>query len=530
MSDTSTEYGDYDERPVRTKRPGATQTQLEFIRTAVAAVIPSYCTGTVSTSANDLILFYGKSEDARRLDFLNLSETSLSHLAQTCDPEGKLGKGHFAPLLDIERLGLVKSVREDLLEGFNSQRPIKAELSQLSIYGKGMLNMPRSESTARKSSGPFGHLMVVLPSEHEGAQLIFRTKGREHVFDAAKAIQEHTDQPTSENAACVAYASFYCDVEVEVSPVSTGHHVALTYDLFFDDMEDARSLRKKEEARNEIFLSMYRGSAAVDLRKEEDAKKAKNVMDLELGCTPSPGELMLKTALATLLADPEFLPQGGYIGFGLRRQYPVKQLDLVLKDMRASGIYGTIGDPDSETEAETAETYDETQEDMLDWDPETDTKNWNPSAVANVLTSLDLLEANLRGADAALLRACRALSLCTVVRMVYTDLHTNKSVLIDDVLEYVTDFLQTEYRGTFLRYLRGKIWPSKRKGLAIGKDIDVRWATRLSYCNELDAAYTFGGDRPKDTEFYDDTRGRPCIILQVGPAGMRASEKFSVPR
>ncbi|KAH8106367.1 hypothetical protein DFH11DRAFT_1712126, partial [Phellopilus nigrolimitatus] len=333
---------------------------MEFLRTAVAAIVPSYSTGTVSASANDLILFYGKSEDARRLDFLNLSETSLAHLAQTCEPGGKLGKGHFAPLLDIERLGLVKSVRENLLEGFNSERPVKAELSQLNIYGNGISNKPRSESAIREPNSPFGHLVVVLPSEHEGAQLIFRNKGTEHVFDAAKAIQEHAGRATSANAACIAYASFLCDVEVEVSPVSTGHHVALTYDLFFDD----------------------------------------NRVEPEPGCTPSPGELVLKTALATLLADPEFLPKGGHIGFGLRRQYPLKQID-------------------------------------------------------RALTSLDELEENLKGADAALLRACRALSLCTVVRMVYADTYTEKNVLTNYIFDYITDFLNADDGETFLDYLRG---------------------------------------------------------------------------
>ncbi|KAH8108573.1 hypothetical protein DFH11DRAFT_1516682 [Phellopilus nigrolimitatus] len=277
---------------------------MEFLRTAVAAVVPSYSTGTISVSANDLVLFYGKSEDARRLDFLNLSETSLIHLEQTCEPEGKLGKGHFAPLLDIERLGLVKSVRDDLLEGFNSERPVKAELSQLNIYGYDISNKPRSESAAREPNSPFGHFVVVLPSEHEGAQQRRR---------APKAIQEHAGRATSGNAACIAYASFLCDVEVEVSPVSTGHHVALTYDLFFDD-------------------------------------KAKNVVETEPGYTPSPGQLVLETALATLLADPEFLPKGGYIGFGLRHHYPLKQLDLVVKDMRAAGVYDTFVYLNSETE------------------------------------------------------------------------------------------------------------------------------------------------------------------------------------
>ncbi|KAH8108568.1 hypothetical protein DFH11DRAFT_1086886 [Phellopilus nigrolimitatus] len=505
-------YEDCDDSsmPSRPERPGVTQAQMEFLRTAVAAIVPSYSTGTVSASANDLILFYGKSEDARRLDFLNLSETSLAHLAQTCEPGGKLGKGHFAPLLDIERLGLVKSVRENLLEGFNSERPVKAELSQLNIYGNGISNKPRSESAIREPNSPFGHLVVVLPSEHEGAQLIFRNKGTEHVFDAAKAIQEHAGRPTSANAACIAYASFLCDVEVEVSPVSTGHHVALTYDLFFNDVEDALNLHLKEEARHEMFLDPYDRRYAV-------SHDAKNRVEPEQGCTPFPGELVLKTALATLLADPEFLPKGGHIGFGLRRQYPLKQIDRVVKDMRASGIYDTTDDTNSETETPGKDV--DTQAGMLNWEPETDTGNWNPSVVAKALTSLDELEENLKGADASLLHACRALSLCTVVRMVYTDYETEKNVLTNDIFDYITDFFGADDGETFLDYLRGFV---------IGKEVDVQWATRLSYCNDLEAAYKVGGWRPKDAEFRDETRGKPCIILQIGPAGMRASPKLSI--
>ncbi|KAH8108574.1 hypothetical protein DFH11DRAFT_1087419 [Phellopilus nigrolimitatus] len=162
---------------------------------------------------------------------------------------------------------------------------------------------------------------------------------------------------------------------------------------------------------------------------------------------------------------------------------------------------------------------------MLNWEPERDTTNWNPSAIANVLTSPDELEANLKGADAALLRACRSLSLCTVVRMVYNDYHTETNVLVDKVFDYYTDFFDSDYGETFLDYLRGSSRDSKYKGYVIGKEVDVQWVTRLSYCNELQAAYQVTGKRPV---FTDQATGKPCILLQVGPAGMRGSQKLSI--
>ncbi|KAI0248321.1 hypothetical protein BJV78DRAFT_1237540, partial [Lactifluus subvellereus] len=113
----------------------------------------------------------------------------------------------------------------------------------------------------------FGSLVVVFPTPHEGGTLLLRHRGQEWIFDSASVLA--TAQPSS-----VAYAVFFSDIEHEVVPVTSGHR------------------------------------------------------DLVLEPPSAPqdeSERMFRSAFEALLKNPEFLPDGGTLGFGLRHVYQVEE-------------------------------------------------------------------------------------------------------------------------------------------------------------------------------------------------------------
>ena len=66
----------------------------------------------------------------------------------------------------------------------------------------------------------FATLVIVLPSEHEGGDLIVRHVGREVTYD------QHPRDPSD-----IAYAAFYADCVHEVRPVASGYRATLVYSL-----------------------------------------------------------------------------------------------------------------------------------------------------------------------------------------------------------------------------------------------------------------------------------------------------------
>lgn len=66
----------------------------------------------------------------------------------------------------------------------------------------------------------FATLVVMLPSEFQGGELVVRHKGKEIVFDFAEssAFEFH-------------YLVFYADCEHEIKPVTRGYRLCLVYNL-----------------------------------------------------------------------------------------------------------------------------------------------------------------------------------------------------------------------------------------------------------------------------------------------------------
>lgn len=133
----------------------------------------------------------------------------------------------------------------------------------------------------------FASLVVVFPIAHEGGALKIRHDGNAWTVDSATvtAINNTTDP-------VISYIAFYSDVEHEVTPITSGHRVTLTWNLYFQPA---------------VKLPDYSPS----------------VPDPFICPKTSESELALKDAFTRSLSDIDFLPKGGHLGFGLHQEYPL---------------------------------------------------------------------------------------------------------------------------------------------------------------------------------------------------------------
>ena len=297
---------------------------------------PPYISGTLQLPDSCFSLFYKTAKDSlaarsasytqelnsiclrltffcrRYINLANVAPDELEQLTQACEPAsfgvkqedvldetyrkaGKMDSECFSSTLDPFETELIKIVRGYLLEGFKSGKGIKAELYKLNIYGKysslfhlylvlrcclGKGSFFKPHVDTPRNEKMFGSLVVVFPTPHEGGALSLRHHGQEWIFDSAKALAA-VDKPT------IGYVAFFSDIEHEVAPVTSGHRITLTYNLYFKD--DSGSVSEKD--------------AVPQLPNQERFRKA----------------------FQALLENPEFMADGGTLAFGLRHVYPIKK-------------------------------------------------------------------------------------------------------------------------------------------------------------------------------------------------------------
>lgn len=203
-------------------------------------------------------------------------------------------------------------------------RGIRAELYKLNVYSgpsglfKPHVDTPRSEMQ-------IGSLVVCLPVEFEGGALAVKHQQEEVVYDWATPAS-NKEQP------CIQWAAFYSDCEHEVREVTSGHRVTLTYNLFLAP-----------------GTSLLTGQPT-SLDREH---------------------LPLAVNLRTMLANDEFMPNGGYIGVHLAHHYPhthpqlhefipqmLKGVDMVLYESIASLGLSAVLCPASETNLPSSDAMD----------------------------------------------------------------------------------------------------------------------------------------------------------------------------
>jgi hypothetical protein len=130
----------------------------------------------------------------------------------------------------------------------------------------------------------FGSLVIVFPTPHEGGALLLRHRGREWIFESGQE-RERKQEPS------IDYVAFFSDVEHEVTQVTSGHRVTLTYNLYFGD--GGRTDTSKDA------VSEY------------------------LSLPPAANDKAFRETFQALLDNPEFLPDGGTLAFDMRHVYPI---------------------------------------------------------------------------------------------------------------------------------------------------------------------------------------------------------------
>ncbi len=268
----------------------------------------------------------------------------------------------------------------------------------------------------------FGSLVVVFPTPHEGGALFLRHHGREWVFDSGQALAAIEEQPA------IGYVAFFSDIEHEVAPVTSGHRITLTYNLYFDE-----------------------GGPI----SERDA-----VSEHLIPPQPSNQEAFYESFKA-LLANQEFMADGGTLAFGLRHVYPIKK-------------------------------------------------------------SLEHVYNVLKGSDAVVYQSVRALGFEAVLYVYYDDEESNTSggAMVDKVIKFydvaddetVREIVHQE-GGVLVRQDGGEQYDDPYFQVAE----PVEWVTPVTTYNRQEGAFASHGNEPTLNWAYGDV----CMIVRIGKAGDR---------
>ena len=265
----------------------------------------------------------------------------------------------------------------------------------------------------------FGSLVIVFPTKHEGGALTFLHGGGKWTFNSAEMVTTQTEPS-------IAFVAFYSDVEHEVAPVTSGYRVTLTYNLYFSAESASTSV-----------------SPIV---------------------SPSTTEATFKMALSTLLSDDTFMTKGGFLGFGLRHEYPI--------------------------------------------DPQ--------AGLGNLISCL-------KGNDAIIQKVCSQLSLQTMLRVIYGDDTGDEGpyfIMVKDIVDYSKNVqvdmgigsIMTEYEEGKRVAITGPIADEAAKSSYYGQDlddqfedvsedehVDIDWVTDLTKLTVATTSYVaYGNDAQMD--------------------------------
>ena len=111
------------------------------------------------------------------------------------------------------------SILSSITSIMSMETSIRADLYKLNVYSTG--GHFKAHVDTPQSKEMFGSLVVCLPSQFTGGALVTRHQGRQVTFD------------WSSSSPATQWAAFYSDVEHEVLPVTSGHRITLTYNLYF---------------------------------------------------------------------------------------------------------------------------------------------------------------------------------------------------------------------------------------------------------------------------------------------------------
>nr|VWP02668.1 Oligopeptide transporter OPT-like protein [Ganoderma boninense] len=406
---------------------------------------PPYCSGVLQVTPENLELYYGR-EDARFINFLKASmsndQSAVEGLAQACErakfgrggetvldetyrKAGKMDSTNFKTGLDLENTRLLETVRLGLLPEATEPRVVRPELYKLNVYTYGI---PIGEGAFFKPHKDTPRSQSMFAS----LVVILPTP-----HEGGALVLRHGDEEFTFDAAAllagrtssIAYIAFFSDVEHEVLPVRSGHR------------------------------------------------------------PPHASASVVKAALAALLDEPTFLPEGGVMGFRLCHDYPFPAA-------WTSNMSGPLGD----------------------------------------------LEEWLKGSDAVLFAACEALEVAPRLRLVSEGL--DKEIALEEMVEldmFGEDMETVETRLCDYSYCRtdvlrslvftgdtGEPWTETETETRDEEDVreeryekdklTVHWITDGGNTGQVCSPYLTYGNEPSLNWLYM----RVGLLVMVGPYGQRS--------
>lgn len=211
---------------------------------------------------------------------------------RTCEPSSH---GHGKELVYDETYRLARELRPnrfglnfDPLEftnqvldtiGILCSMPIGITLYKLNSYTTKGFFRPHKDTP--KAGNHVGTLVIALPTDFEGGESILRHKQHEAKFD-------WSNQKQKQNPGALSWVFFYSNIEHEILPVTSGHRLTLSYDV-------------------------YRKPGEMHYRPEIQPIR---VLDAHT--------LPLSSSLRSSISDPHFLANGGRLAIGLEHEYPLK--------------------------------------------------------------------------------------------------------------------------------------------------------------------------------------------------------------
>ena len=178
----------------------------------------------------------------RSVVFPKPDEDSLKDLIEACSP-ATFGQGEanvydknyrdavalehsmFMTNFELCSSSILRKIQSLLLPN-ESVHTIRAEPYKLNIYTTG--GHFKSHVDTPRSTAMFGSLVVCLPSRFSGGQLVTRHGGKKICYDWSSAPDDPPCNPE--------WAAFYSDVEHEILPVTEGHRVTMTFNLYSMDV------------------------------------------------------------------------------------------------------------------------------------------------------------------------------------------------------------------------------------------------------------------------------------------------------
>lgn len=91
-----------------------------------------------------------------------------------------------------------------------------------------------------------GSLVVCLPSEFTGGDLVIRHDKSNYVVDFSNRVFDAEDESPQ-----IVWAFLFNDCEHEVLPVNSGTRITLAYDVFQDDVKNITSSDQNQDSRSD---------------------------------------------------------------------------------------------------------------------------------------------------------------------------------------------------------------------------------------------------------------------------------------